>query len=140
MRVTRLHHVAIAVSDMAPLEAVLGDGFGLPPPHREYRDASRLAIAVHRVGDSAIELLRPDGPGSSVPAFIAARGEGLFHLCLEVEDLDAAMAELRAKGLRFRGDAPMPGHAGTRVAFLDPATTGGVLFELLEPARIQDAG
>jgi methylmalonyl-CoA/ethylmalonyl-CoA epimerase len=133
MRVTRLHHVAIAVKDMAPLEAVLGDAFSLGEPHREERSA--LDIAVYDTGGAAIELLRPRGPGSSVPAFIAEKGEGLFHICLEVEDLDAAMADLIAKGLRFRANQPMAGHGGTRVAFLDTATTGGVLFELLEPAR-----
>ncbi|WP_431281527.1 VOC family protein [Humitalea sp. 24SJ18S-53] len=135
MRITRLHHVAIAVSDMGPLDAILGDAFGLPAPHREHRAASSLDIAVYPIGESAVELLRPQGPGSSVPAFIAEKGEGLFHICLEVEDIDAAMAELRAKGLRFRTEAPMQGHAGTRVAFLDPATTGGVLFELLQQAH-----
>jgi methylmalonyl-CoA/ethylmalonyl-CoA epimerase len=134
MRVTRLHHVAIALHDMAPMETVLGT-LGLAPPHRERREKSNLDLAIYDVGGSAIELLRPDGPGSSVPAFLAEKGEGLFHLCLEVEDLDEAMAELVAKGLRFRAGMPMEGHGGTRVAFLDPATTGGVLFELLEPAR-----
>lgn len=133
MRITRLHHVAIAVTDPAPLEAVLGDAFKLGAPHREQRAA--LDIAVYHAGDSAIELLRPTGPGSSVPAFIAEKGEGLFHICLEVEDLDVAMAELTAKGLRFRAGSPMPGHAGTRVAFLETASTGGVLFELLEQPR-----
>ena len=133
MRVKRLHHVAIAVTDPAPLEAVLGDAFALGTPHRECRTA--LDIAVFHAGDSAIELLRPTGPGSSVPAFIAEKGEGLFHICLEVEELDAAIAELSAKGLRLRAGSPMAGHAGTRVAFLDTATTGGVLFELLEQPR-----
>jgi methylmalonyl-CoA/ethylmalonyl-CoA epimerase len=134
MRVTRLHHVAIALRDMGPMEAVLG-AFGLGAPHRERRATSNLELAIYDTGGSAIELLRPDGPGSSVPAFLDEKGEGLFHICLEVEDLDAAMAELVAKGLRFRAGMPMPGHGGTRVAFLDTATTGGVLFELLEPAR-----
>jgi len=135
MRVTRLHHVAIALRDMAPLELVLGDAFGLGAPHREHREASALEIAVFPAGNSAIELLRPSGAGSSVPVFIAEKGEGLFHICLEVADLDEAMAELGRKGLRFRAGMPMAGHAGCRVGFLDPACTGGVLFELLEPAR-----
>jgi methylmalonyl-CoA/ethylmalonyl-CoA epimerase len=134
MRVRRLHHVAIALRDMRPMEAVL-DTLGFDPPHRERRARSNLDLAIYQAGDSAIELLRPDGPGSSVPAFLAEKGEGLFHICLEVEDLDEAMTELVAKGLRFRAGMPMEGHGGTRVAFLDPATTGGVLFELLEPAR-----
>jgi methylmalonyl-CoA/ethylmalonyl-CoA epimerase len=133
VRVTRLHHVAIAVTDSAPLEALLGDAFALGTPHRESRAA--LDILVFHAGDSAIELLRPTGPGSSVPAFIEEKGEGLFHICLEVEDLDSAIVELSAKGLRLRAGSPMPGHAGTRVAFLDTATTGGVLFELLEQPR-----
>lgn len=131
MRVTRSHHVAIALCDMAPLEAVLGDAFGLGAPHRE---AAAFGIAVVQAGDSATELLRPSGAGSSVPAFIAERGEGLFHICPEVADFDEAMAELVVKELRFRAGMPMAGHVGSRVAFLDPASTGGVLFELLEPA------
>lgn len=134
MRVTRIHHVAIAVHDMEPLQGLLQDAFGLAEPHREV-GATGLEIAVFPAGNAAIELLRPTTEGSSVPAFLKEKGEGLFHLCLEVEDIDAAMEELRAKGLRFRSDTARPGHAGTRVAFIDPATTGGVLFELLEPAR-----
>jgi methylmalonyl-CoA/ethylmalonyl-CoA epimerase len=132
MKIKRIHHVAMAVNDMAPLEHFFGAMLGLEPPHRETRPASNLEIAIVPVADSAIELLKPNGPGSSVPDFIASRGEGLFHVCFEVEDIDAAMAELRGKGLRFRTESALPGHAGTRIAFLDPATTGGVLFELLE--------
>ncbi len=139
MKITRIHHVAIALNDTTAMDAVLGDAFALPPPYRERSPRSPLDITIYKVGDSAIELLRPDGPGSSVPAFIAEKGEGLFHLCLEVEDLDSAIAELQAKGLRLRPGFPNTGHGGTRVAFLDPATTGGVLFELLEPARGAEA-
>ncbi len=134
MRVTRINHIAIAVHDMDPLQGLLGDVFGLGEPHRE-EGGSGLQIAVFPAGDSAIELLRPTTEGSSVPAFLREKGAGLFHLCLEVDDIDAAMAELRGRGLRFRSDAPLPGHAGSRIAFIDPANTGGVLFELLEPAR-----
>ncbi len=133
MRVTWLHHAAIAVTDMAPIAGVL-EALGLPAAHNEHNPRAALEIAVHPVGGSAIELLRPEGPGSSVPAFIAEKGEGLFHLCLEVEDLDAAIAELTAKGLRLRAGSPMAGHAGSRAAFFDPAATAGVLFELLQSA------
>jgi methylmalonyl-CoA/ethylmalonyl-CoA epimerase len=134
MKIKRIHHVAIAVNDMAPLEGFLTGALKLAPPHRETRPATNLDIAMFPVAGSSIELLKPNGPGSQVPDFIKSRGEGLFHICLEVDDIDAAMSELRAKGMRFRSEAPLTGHAGTRIAFLDPATTGGVLFELLEAA------
>ena len=134
MKIKRIHHVAIAVNDTAPLERFLVDALELAPPHRETRPASNLEIAIFPVAGSSIELLKPNGEGSQVPDFIKARGEGLFHICLEVDDIDAAMSELRVKGVRFKSDSPLTGHAGTRIAFLDPATTGGVLFELLEAA------
>jgi len=135
MKIKRIHHVAIAVHDMAPLEHLFVDTLGLEAPHREFRPASNLEIAMYPVAESGVELLKPTGAGSQVPDFIARRGEGLFHICLEVEDIDAAMSELRAKGLKFKSEAAVPGHAGTRIAFLVPETTGGVLFELLEEPK-----
>ena len=94
-----------------------------------------FGVALGNEVDTSIELLKPNGPGTSVPDFIAARGEGLFHICLEVENIDEAMTELREKGIRFRTETAQPGHAGSRIAFMDTATTGGVLFELLEAAK-----
>jgi methylmalonyl-CoA/ethylmalonyl-CoA epimerase len=135
MKIKRIHHVAIAVENMGPLEHLFGDVLGLEPPHRESGASGKLDIAIFPIADTSIELLKPNGPGTSVPDFIAQRGEGLFHVCLEVEDIDAAMAELRGKGIRFRTETAQPGHAGSRIAFMDTATTAGVLFELLEAAK-----
>jgi methylmalonyl-CoA/ethylmalonyl-CoA epimerase len=132
MRILRIHHVAIAVDEMGPLTQFLSNDLGLGTPYLESRPSSNLDIAMFAAGNAGVELLHPTGPGSSVPAFMAERGAGLFHVCFEVDDIVGAMAELTAKGLRFRTQEPQPGHHGTKVSFIDPASSGGVLFELLE--------
>jgi len=86
------------------------------------------------VGDASIELLEPTAPDSALARSIERRGEGLHHITLAVDDLTAALAQLKARGVRLVDDTPRPGAHGTRVAFVHPSSTGGVLLELKERA------
>jgi methylmalonyl-CoA/ethylmalonyl-CoA epimerase len=84
------------------------------------------------IGETYLELLESDKPDTGTSRWIAQHGEGLFHICLEVEDIDSAMAELRAKGIGFEQEKPMIGHGNCRIVFLDPKSTGNLVIELAE--------
>ena len=109
---------------------LLQNTFGIPLEYEEQIGATRLAMLP--VGETYIELLESKAPDSGVNQWIAEKGEGLFHICFEVEDIDGALAELKAKGVKLRDETPRIGHGGARIAFLDPASTGNVLIELAE--------
>jgi methylmalonyl-CoA epimerase len=84
------------------------------------------------VGETYIELLQGMAPDSAVAKWLADKGESLFHLCFEVEDIDSALVELRGKGVKLLDETPKPGHGGSRIAFINPESTGGILIELAE--------
>ena len=84
------------------------------------------------VGETYLELLEGTSQSSDVAKWIGERGQGLYHICLEVEDIDGALAELKAKGVRLLDEKPRIGHGGARIAFLDPQSTANVLVELAE--------
>ena len=92
----------------------------------------RTKLAMYPVGDTYIELLESDHPETETSEWIAKHGEGLFHICLEVEDIDEALVELKEKGILLRNETPLIGHGGARIAFLDPKSTGNVVIELAE--------
>jgi methylmalonyl-CoA/ethylmalonyl-CoA epimerase len=130
MKIKRVEHVAIAVEALGPSIQLLRDTFGLALEYEEQIGHPRLAMLP--VGETYIELLEGQGPESGVTRWMREKGPGLFHICFEVEDIDAALAELRAKGVKLRDETPRIGHGGARIAFLDPASTGDVLIELAE--------
>ena len=130
MKIKRVEHIAIAVHDMAASMAMLERTLGLELDYEETIGSTRLAMFP--VGETSLELLQADSPDSPVADWIAERGQSLFHLCFEVDDIDAALEELRAKGVKLRNETPQPGHGGSRIAFIDPASTGNILIELAE--------
>ena len=132
MKIKRIEHIAIALKNMDALKSVLSDKLGVPMEYEETLPAYRTKLAMYPIGETSLELLQSDQPDGLVNNWIAARGEGLFHICLEVEDIDAAMAELKGKGMRFQQEEPREGHGGSRIAFLDPACTEGLVIELAE--------
>lgn len=136
MKIKRVEHIAIAVESLGKSIALLRDTFGLPLEYEEQIGQTRLAMLP--VGETYLELLEGQGPDSGVTRWIAEKGTGLFHICFEVEDIDAALAELREKGVKLRDEAPRIGHGGARIAFIDPSATGNVLIELAE-LRAHDA-
>ena len=132
MKIKRVEHIAIAVNSLKQSMDLMQNTFGIPLEYEEQIGATRLAMLP--VGETYIELLESKAPDSGVNKWIAEKGEGLFHICFEVEDIDGALAELKAKGVKLRDETPRIGHGGARIAFLDPASTGNVLIELAELA------
>ena len=130
MKIKRVEHIAIAVDSLKQSIDLLRDTFGLPLEYEEQIGQTRLAMLP--VGQTYIELLEGQGPDSGVTKWIREKGTGLFHICFEVEDIDASLAELKGKGVRLRDETPRIGHGGARIAFIDPASTGNVLIELAE--------
>ena len=92
------------------------------------------------VGDSHVELLHPTGPDTPVGKFIASRGDGLHHVAYRVADIDVTLEQLRSAGMRLIDEEPRTGIRSSRVAFLHPKSTGGVLTEIVEPARHSGEG
>jgi methylmalonyl-CoA/ethylmalonyl-CoA epimerase len=130
MKIKRVEHIAIAVDSLTQSIGLLRDTFGIPVEYEEQIGQTRLAMLP--VGQTYIELLEGQGPDSGVTQWINEKGTGLFHICFEVEDIDDALAELKAKGVKLRDETSRIGHGGARIAFLDPASTGNVLIELAE--------
>ena len=130
MKIKRVEHIAIAVNSLKQSIELLQNTFGIPLEYEEQIGHTRLAMLP--VGQTYIELLEGQGPNSGVTQWMSDKGAGLYHICFEVEDIDGALAELRAKGVKLRDESPRIGHGGARIAFLDPVSTGNVLIELAE--------
>jgi methylmalonyl-CoA/ethylmalonyl-CoA epimerase len=130
MKIKRVEHIAVAVRSLGESIDLLRNTFGLPLEYEEQIGQTRLAMLP--VGQTYIELLEGQGPESGVTKWIDEKGPGLFHICFEVDDIEGALAELKAKGVKLRDETPRIGHGGARIAFLDPASTGNVLIELAE--------
>lgn len=129
--IKRVHHIGIAVRSL-DAGAELWKRIGLPEEGREDVVPAKTKVAMFPVGESRIELLEPLVDDSPVAKFLDSRGPGIHHLCFEVDDVDAESERLRAAGVRLLYDAPQPGAHGSRVMFLHPKDTGGVLIELNE--------
>jgi methylmalonyl-CoA/ethylmalonyl-CoA epimerase len=127
-----LDHVAIAVKDLDKAIAIYRDAFGLELAHIEEVPEQQVRAAIFGHGMGRVELICPTVPDNGVAKFLAKRGEGLHHICIEVEDLEAAMAELKSRGAPLIDETPQPGAGGAKVAFIHPKGTGGVLTELRE--------
>ncbi|MDP6540198.1 MAG: methylmalonyl-CoA epimerase [Planctomycetota bacterium] len=136
--VTDLHHIAIAVPSIAATRGVYEQGLGLAAGEIEPVPEEKVNVLVLDAGGRRIELVEPAAPDSPVHAFLERRGGGLHHVAFEVTDVDAAVADLRAGGARIAGDGAGPGAHGTRIAFVHPKSTGGVLIELVEDPRTSE--
>jgi len=129
----KIDHVAIAVRSIEAARSVYSGVLGLGPGTIEEIPEQRVRAALLPVGESRIELLEAAGEGSPIAAFLDKRGEGLHHICFEVDDLDAEITRLRAAGMRLVDQAPRTGAGGCRITFLHPSGTSGVLIELSQP-------
>jgi methylmalonyl-CoA/ethylmalonyl-CoA epimerase len=132
MKIKRVEHIAIAVDSMKQSLDLMRDTFGLELEYEEQIGATRLAMLP--VGQSYIELLEGQGPDSGVSKWITEKGAGLFHICFEVDDIEGAIAELKAKNVKLQSETWRIGHAGSKIIFLDASATGNVLIELAELA------
>ena len=132
MKIKRIEHIAVAVKNLQSMREVLEDKLGIEMEYEEYLPQHSTRLAMFPVGETYIELLESDKPDTGTSQWIAEHGEGLFHICLEVEDIDASMNELRANGITFQQDEPLIGHGNCRIAFLAPSCTGNLVIELAE--------
>jgi methylmalonyl-CoA/ethylmalonyl-CoA epimerase len=130
MKKPTLDHIGIAVKSLDA--ARIYEALGLTIEHVEVVETQKVKTAFLSVGDSNLELLEPTDESSTIAKFIEKRGEGIHHICLRVDDLDAHLARLKEQGFRLINESGVPGAHGCRVAFLHPAAGNGVLIELSE--------
>jgi methylmalonyl-CoA/ethylmalonyl-CoA epimerase len=131
----RVDHIGVAVEDLDAAIALHERDYGMELVHREVIDAQGVEAVLLDVGENHVELLRPLGDDTPVGRFLANRGPGLHHVAYQVGDVDSTLAELRDRGLRLIDETPRTGIRGSRVAFLHPAASGGVLTEIVQPAE-----
>jgi methylmalonyl-CoA/ethylmalonyl-CoA epimerase len=131
----RIDHVGVAVEDLDEAVALYSERLGMPVQHRETVEEQGVEAVLLGVGESHVELLRPLGPETAVGRFLERNGPGLHHVAYGTDDIDSALEEVRAAGLRLIDERPRTGIRNSRVAFVHPKSTGGVLTELVEAAH-----
>ena len=129
---TDIDHVGIAVEDLDAAVAEYRRLLGVEPIHREHIEDQGVEEVLFAVGSSYIQLLGARGPDTPVGRALATRGPGVHHVAYRVDDIEAALAHLRAEGARLVDDAPRRGSRGTLIAFVHPKAIGGVLVELVQ--------
>jgi methylmalonyl-CoA epimerase len=134
-----LDHVGIAVRDLQAALAFYRDTLGLEIEPAEDVPSQRVRAHFVPAGESSLELLEATSPDSPIAAFVEKRGPGLHHITLRVEDIHAALAQLKARGARLVDEQPRPGAEGGLVAFIHPASAHGVLVELKQPGPLHGA-
>jgi methylmalonyl-CoA/ethylmalonyl-CoA epimerase len=134
---TAIDHVGVAVPDYDAAVAFYRRVFGMRVVHEEVNEEQGVREAMLAVGDSGscVQVLAPLSPTSTIARFLDRSGPGLQQVAYRVDDLDAVSATLRERGVRLLDDAPRRGTAGSRINFVHPKDAGGVLVELVEPAR-----
>jgi methylmalonyl-CoA/ethylmalonyl-CoA epimerase len=131
----RIDHIGLAVTDLDGAVALYRDRLGMPLEHREVVEQFGVEAVLLGIGDSHVELLSPTDPEGPVGRFIERSGPGLHHVAYQTADIDAALDEVRSAGLALIDEKPRAGIRNSRVAFVHPKSTGGVLTELVEPAE-----
>jgi len=130
----RIDHIGVAVEDIDAALALYEGSFEMPLVHRETVDSQGVEAVLLDVGDGHVELLRPLGPDTPVGKFMAKNGAGLHHVAYAVDDIEAELERVIAAGVKPIDTTPRVGIRESRVAFLHPRYTGGVLTEIVEPA------
>jgi methylmalonyl-CoA/ethylmalonyl-CoA epimerase len=131
----QIDHVGVAVEDMDAALTLYTGSLAMPLQHRETVESQGVDAALLGVGGGHVELLSPLGPETPVGRYLERRGPGLHHVAYAVDDIDAALEELRGAGLRLIDETPRVGIRNSRVAFLHPEALGGVLTEIVQPAE-----
>ena len=131
---SRIDHIGVAVEQIEPALALYRDSFELDLAHREVVEEQGVEAVLLDVGENHVELLAPLGDDTPVGRFLAKHGPGLHHVAYQVGDIDGTLDALRTAGLKLIDEQPRTGIRGSRVAFLHPRSSGGVLTEIVEPA------
>lgn len=128
--VKRIDHIAIAVHDIDEAAKFYTDILRLGLSGMEVVVEQKTKVGFLRIGETNIELVQPTSDDSPLVKFLETRGPGIHHICLEVDDIEREVEELKKRGARMIDEKPRPGAHGTRVAFVHPKSSGGVLIEL----------
>ncbi|MCW3030232.1 MAG: methylmalonyl-CoA epimerase [Solirubrobacterales bacterium] len=131
---SRIDHIGVAVAQIEPALALYRDSFELDVAHREVVEDQGVEAVLLDVGENHVELLAPLGDDTPVGKFLAKNGPGLHHVAYQVGDIDRALDAIKAAGLQLIDERPRTGIRGSRVAFLHPRSSGGVLTEIVQPA------
>jgi methylmalonyl-CoA epimerase len=140
--IKRVVHIGIAVKNLGLSKELFSKLLGNDFPHTEKIEKQNATVSFYPLGESFIELIEAidsSGAGEAITTFIEKRGEGIHHICLEVDDIEKEMERLKNLGFRFASDAPFLGGGGCRVAFMHPTSTNGVLIELSQPIELTKA-
>jgi methylmalonyl-CoA/ethylmalonyl-CoA epimerase len=131
----RIDHIGVAVEDLDESIRLYRESFAMAEQHRETVEAFNVEAVLLEVGEGHVELLQPLSPEGAVGRFLEQHGPGIHHVAYQTDDIDGALRAVREAGLRLIDEEPRRGIRNSRVAFLHPKSTGGVLTELVEPAH-----
>jgi len=131
----RIDHIGVAVEDLDAAIQLYGGRFDMHEQHRETVEEQGVEAVLLEVGEGHVELLRPLSDETAVGKFLAKRGPGLHHVAYQTDDIDRTLGAVRDAGIDLIDQSPRIGIRGSRVAFLHPRSTGGVLTELVEPVH-----
>ena len=132
MKFKRVEHVAIAVKSMDKMRDIFENKLGIEMEYEEDLPQFNTKLAMYPIGETYLEVLESRSPHTDNSKWIEEHGESLFHICLEVDDIEGALVELKEKGVKMIDETPRNGHGGSRIAFIDPEATGHILIELVE--------
>ena len=128
----KIDHIGIAVKSLTEAAAIYENALGLKVNAYDQVDEQGVRVAMLNIGESRIELLEPTGPESPIEKFMTKRGEGLHHIAITVDDIEKTLERLKAAGIRLVDNEPRRGAHNTRIAFVHPSSTHGVLVELVQ--------
>ncbi|MFN0140565.1 MAG: methylmalonyl-CoA epimerase [Pyrinomonadaceae bacterium] len=131
----KINHLGIATKSIDEALKFWSDALGLENVHTEIVEDQKVRVAMLPIGESRVELLEPTADDSPISKFLEKRGGGIHHIAVEVDDIEAALARLKANGMRLIDESPRIGAEGCLVAFVHPASTSGVLLELVQTRK-----
>ncbi len=133
---SRIDHIGVAVEELEPALELYRDALSMELVHREVVAEQGVEAVLLDVGENHVELLAPLGEDTPVGKFLARQGPGLHHVAYQVGDIEATLRALSAAGMRLIDEQPRTGIRSSRVAFVHPRSTGGVLTEIVQPAEV----
>lgn len=131
----KINHLGIATKGIDEALKFWSDALGLENVHTETVEDQKVRVAMLPIGESRVELLEPTSDDSPISKFLEKRGGGIHHIAVEVDDIEASLAQLKSKGMRLIDEAPRIGAEGCLVAFVHPSAANGVLLELVQTTR-----
>jgi methylmalonyl-CoA/ethylmalonyl-CoA epimerase len=132
----RIDHIGVATDDLDGAVALYEGTLGMPVAHRETVESQGVEAVLLDVGDGHVELLRPLGPDTPIGKYLERKGPGLHHVAYAVDDIEGVLGSLKEAGIELIDSEPRAGIRDSRVAFVHPRSTGGVLTEIVEPAEV----